>query len=43
MARVKKSCLTITNCTFGYLTSDVNTLSNKYWTHCRMNIEYCPS
>jgi hypothetical protein len=41
MARAKKSCLTLTNWTFGSLTSDINTFSNKYWTHCPMNIEYC--
>ena len=28
MTRAKKSW------TFGSLTSDKNTLSNKYWTHC---------
>jgi hypothetical protein len=41
MARAKKSCLTLTNWTFGSLTSDINTFSNKYWTNCPMNIEYC--
>ena len=39
MTRAKKSCLTLTNWTFGSLTSDINTLSNKYWTHCPINIE----
>ena len=29
MARAKKSCHTLTNWTFGSLTSDINTLSNK--------------
>ena len=42
MARAKKSGLTLTNWTFGSLTSDVNTLSNTYWTHS-INIEYCES
>ena len=26
-----------------FLTSDINTLSNKYWTQCPMNIEDCAS
>ena len=43
MARAKKSCLTLTNEPFGSLTSDLNTLSNKYWTNCPMNMEYCAS
>ena len=43
MARAKKSCLTLTNWTFGSLTSDTNTLSNKYWTQGPKNIEYCAS
>ena len=43
MARVKKSCLTLTNWAFGSLKGDINTLSNKYWTHFPMNIEYCAS
>ena len=38
MARVKKSCLTLTNWTFGSLTSDINTCFNQYLTHCPMNI-----
>ena len=40
MARVKNSCLTLTNWTLGSLTSDINTLSNKYWTQFPINIEY---
>jgi hypothetical protein len=40
MARAKKSCLPLTNWAFGSLISDINTLSNKYWSHCQMNIEY---
>ena len=40
MARAKISCLTLTNWTFGALSRDINTLSNKYWTNCPMNIEY---
>ena len=43
MERAKRSGLTLTNCTFGSLKSDVNTLSDKYWTHCQMNFEYCAS
>ena len=43
MARANKSCLTLTNWTFGSLTRDINTLSNKYWTHCAMNMEDCAS
>ena len=43
MARAKKSCLTLPNVAFGFLTSEINTLSNKYWTYCPMNIEYCAS
>ena len=43
MARTKKYCLTLKNWTFGSLTGDINTLSNTYWTHCPMNIEYYAS
>ena len=43
MARAKKSYLIVANLTFGSLTSDINTLFNKYWTHCPMNVEYCAS
>ena len=43
MARAKKSCLTLANWTFGSLTSDTNTLSNKYLPYCPINIEYCAS
>ena len=41
MTRAKKSCLTLTNWTFASLTSDKNTLSNKYWTHCPIYNENC--
>ena len=43
MARANKACLTLTNWTIGSLTSDINTLSHKYGTHCPINIEYCAS
>ena len=43
MARAKKSCLTLTNWTFGSLTSDINPLFNKYLTQGTMNIELCAS
>jgi hypothetical protein len=43
MARAKKSFITLTNWTFGSLTSDINTFPNRYGTHCTMNIEYCVS
>ena len=28
---------------FGSLLRDINNMSNKYWTHCPMNIEYLAS
>ena len=40
MTRANKLCLTLTNWTFGSLTRDINTLTNKYWKQCPMNIEY---
>ena len=40
MARANKSCLTLTNWTFGSLTININSLSNKCWPYCPMNIEY---
>jgi hypothetical protein len=43
MARAKISCLTLTNWAFGSLKSDINTFSNKYWTHRLINIKYCAS
>ena len=43
MAGVKKSYISLTKLTFGSLTRDINTLPNKYWTHCPMNIEYLAS
>ena len=41
MARAKTTCITQTNLSIWFLTSDIDTLSNKYWTHCPRNIEYC--
>ena len=38
MARAKKSYLIVANLTFGSLTSDINTLFNKYLTHCPIDI-----
>ena len=40
MKRPKIFCPNLTNLTFGSLSRDINTLSNKYWTHCPLNIEY---